>query len=482
MSGNATVFSIGGVSVSASGAMTGAILDQLNNLYGPGGSLAGDVVTVPATGANPTLPAPTGPNELLVIPGGDTGTINIPDGYAYVVYSGTGSLTGGTGTFIVGDLNYSGGAPSVLASDPTNSIASNINDTAAGAQIILSGGANNAVVASGSGDAFTIDGAGSGTVTATGAGDTFNMAGGSYLLYALGGATVTQSAGSSTVVASVAAVDMNASGGNVAFFAGTSADSVATSGSTTLTFLGGGGIDTLTGQGSADTVYAGSAGLVYQGGSGSDLFVAGPTSNVTLTGAAQETIYGNAGTSTWDLSNTSQAYFGAGGGNDNVTLGATAAASIWGNNNESLSISGGSGTPAGTQIVAFGEADNINLSGANGGNAVLMWNAELGTQAFTGNTTLVASSAGNDSVVMFSASQFGASPGPAHTITVSNWQASDVFDLSFAQDSNGNYLAGYTAADAASATTQLAAGSSFTLSDGTTVVFQGAKPTTIAHI
>ncbi len=50
------------------------------------------------------------------------------------------------------------------------------------------------------------------------------------------------------------------------------------------------------------------------------------------------------------------------------------------------------------------------------------------------------------------------------------------------RNSNGNYLAGYTAADAASATTQLAAGSSFTLSDGTTVVFQGAKPTTIAHI
>jgi hypothetical protein len=458
MSGNATVFSIGGVSVSASGGLTGAILDQLISLYGAGGSLAADVVTVLGGVNNPTLPAATGTNQLLVIPATDTGTISVPAGYSYVVYTGTGSLTGGGNAVIVGDLNYSGAAPSVVASDPTNTIASNIDDTAAAATVIAGGGAGNAITASGGGAVVDIEGSGSGTVSAPGAGDTINMTGGTYLLYALGGATV------------------NISGGTATVQSGAAGDLVNASGNASVRFQGGKSIDTLVAHSGADTVFAGS-GIVYQGGSGSDLFVAGPTSNVTMTGAAQEIIYGNAGTGQWDLSNSTQVGFVGGGGTDAVTLGATDA-TIWSFTKDTMTVAHAGSVPSNSTFVAFGDNTSLDLTNSGGGSKVLAWNANYGPADFTGNTTLVASNAGNDVLVLVAASEFGNSPAAAHTITVSNWQASDILDLTFSPSTN----AGYTQADVASAEQQLAAGSSFTLSDGTTVVFQGAKPTTIYHI
>ncbi|MBN9509643.1 MAG: hypothetical protein J0I21_11090 [Alphaproteobacteria bacterium] len=232
-------------------------------------------------------------------------------------------------------------------------------------------------------------------------------------------------------------------------------------------------------------MYSGITGLLYQGGSGSDLFVAGPGSNVTLTGAAQETIYANTGSGSWNLSNTSQAYFGGGGGADSVTFGNTSA-TLWGNTNENFVVLPSSGTQS-VHAVAFGDNDDLNLFSTSGHDSVVMWNANIGTGGtstdFTGNTTLTASNAGNDLLAMFAGSQFGTPAEGAHTITVFNWESTDTFDLSFAQDASGNYLAGYTAADADSATTQLASGHSFTLSDGTTVVFAStAKPMTIEHI
>jgi hypothetical protein len=458
MSGNATVFSIGGVSVSASGALTGAILHQLNTLYGPGGLLAGDVVTVPGGVNNPTLPAATGPNELLLIPASDTGTISVPAGYAYVVYTGSGSVTGGGNALILGDLNYTGTAPSVVASDPTNSIASTIDGGAAAATIIVAGGAGNAITASGAGAVVDIEGNGSGTVSAPGAGDTINMTGGTYLLYALGGAT------------------LNISGGTATVQSGQAGDWLDASGNASVRFQGGKSIDTLVAHSGADTVFAGS-GVVYQGGSGSDLFVAGPTSNITLTGAAQETIYGNLGKAQWDLSNSSQAAMVMGGGTDAVTLGATQA-TIWSYNNEVMTVGQSGSSPANSTFVDFGNNVSFDLTNSGGGSKILAWNANYGPADFTGNTTLVASNAGNDVLVLVAASEFGNSPAAAHTITVSNWQASDILDLTFSPSTN----TGYTEADVASAQQQLAAGSSFTLSDGTTVVFQGAKPTTIYHI
>ena len=238
-------------------------------------------------------------------------------------------------------------------------------------------------------------------------------------------------------------------------------------------------------QGSADTVYAGSAGLVYQGSAGSDLFVAGPTSNVTLTGAAKETIYANVGSGTWNLSNTAQAYFGGGGGANSVTFGNTAA-TLWGNTNENFVVLPSADTQS-VHAIAFGDNDDLNLFSTSGHDSVVIWNANIGTAAspvdFTGNTTLTASNAGNELVAMFAGSQFGTPAEGAHTITIFNWESTDIFDLSFAQDASGNYLAGYTSADAASATAQLASGNSFTLSDGTKVVFAGtSKPTTIYHV
>ena len=323
------------------------------------------------------------------------------------------------------------------------------------------------------------------TVSAALAAGVTSLTSGSNLLVVTAPATIIQTGGSSTIVSPISPITVEASGGSGVVFAGTAAASVSTSGDTSLTFVGGTAVDSLYALGSADTVYSGSAGLAYQGGTGSDLFVAGPGSNVTLTGAAQETIYANTGSGSWNLSNTSQAYFGGGGGADSVTFGNTSA-TLWGNTNENFVVLPSTGTQS-VHAVAFGDNDDLNLFSTSGHDSVVIWNANIGTGGtpvdFTGNTTLTASNAGNELVAMFAGAQFGTPAEAAHTITIFNWQATDTFDLSYAQDASGNYLAGYTAADAASATAQLASGNAFTLSDGTKVVFAGtAKPMTIEHV
>jgi hypothetical protein len=457
MPGNGTVVTIGHatVSVPSSAALTGLLLASLRS------ALEGEHVDeLPSVVGTVTVPAPTGPgNAALVIPEADDGEgkqISLPPGYQSVIYQGLGSLTGGDAhTAVLGDfISYDGPAGTVIG---TGSIGGAVSDTTPDAVMSFAAGANS-VTAGGSGQTVMAD-AGTNWIEARERRQFFEQSGGA--------STVNSSSsvsGASTAVAT---------GGDMTFFGfGSGDDVVSVSGtSTRLQFLGNGGIDTITAGAGADTIFAGAA--VYHGASGSDLFVGG-TGMSTLYGAANETIYSGSGGGVWNLApNSSDAWMG-GGGADTVMLGAgTTAAQLWTDNDESLSLGAASGTSGGV-IIAFGQNTNIDMTNAAGNDTVLLWNAQIGGAggfAFTGNTTLTASNAGHDLFAMFGAAPFGAGTEAPHTIVVNNWQASDIFDLS----------TGYSAADAQAATQALAAGSSFTLSDGTTVQFNGAKPTTIIH-
>lgn len=468
MSGGATVTGGGAGTVITVGSAT-ITVESSDALYGLSvaslrSALEGaDVTDVPTVTGLPTIPAaPTGSgNHALVIPDADNSggaAVTVPTGYNYVVYQGQGTLSGGdSSTAIIGASNYTGGAGTVLG---TGSVGGSVSDSTADAVLGFVGGAN--------------------TVTAGGAGQKVGLGGGLNLVNAIAtGQIFNQSGGSSTINSSASVAGAStavASGGNLTFLGfGAGDDVVSVSGaSTRLQFLGTAGTDTITGGAGADTVVAGSAS--YTGGAGSDLFVGGKGAS-TLHGAAQETIYSGTGGGAWFLASNSTDVWSGGGGADTVQLGSgTTTAQLWSNDNEHLSLGAASGA-SGAVVVGFGQNQAIDMTQAAGNDTVILWNAQVGVTssssgfAFTGNTTLTASNAGHDMFVMFAASPFGAGTEAAHTIVINNWQASDVFDLS----------SGYTTAEAQAATQALTSGAAFTLSDGTTVQFAGAKPTVVIH-
>jgi hypothetical protein len=467
MHGNGTIISVGNatISVPASAALTGLLLASVKS------ALEGSVVNHPAPAGGPgtsrfpiIIPGPSAPGtNSVIIPDSDTGVIDLPGGYAFAVYQGNGSLFGGDAhTIVIGDLNYSGGAGTVLSTSSVASATNMVSDTQSGAVMSFATGTN--------------------TVTAAGTGQRVNLDAGSNVVLAdHAGLSVMQAAGSSTINSSASTAGSStvmATGGNVTFLGfGTGNDVASVSGAnTTLLFLGEGGTDTIDGGAGADTVFAGAA--LYTGGTGTNLFVGGAGTS-TLYGAAKETIYSGTGGGVWSLASNSSNFFDAAGGSasamaaDTVMLGAGSAGSaiVWSANNEHLTLGAPSGA-SGAVVVSYGNNNVIDMSKSAGGNTVVLWNIDLNaTQPFTGNVTLTASDAGKDSFVLFG-SLFSLPSAAAHTITIDNWQASDILDLS----------AGYSSAQAAAATAALASGSSFTLSDGTTVQFNGAKPSTIIHV
>ena len=318
-------------------------------------------------------------------------------------------------------------------------VAGSVSDSTAGAMLSFAGNANS-VTASGAGQTVQLDG-------------TANMV----WLTAASGAT-------STVFANGA----GAAGGNWVSMGGAAGE-----------FVGGGATNSIYGGAGADTVIAGTSAL-YTGGSGSNLFVGGSGAS-TVYGAAKETIYGGTGDGVYSLAANSSDFVVAHGGaasssmvSDTVVLGAgTVKADVWGNSNETMTI-GAAPSATGALVVAYGTNDSIALANTSASgvlnNEIVMWNANFGPGAFTGNTTLTGSSAGHDIYVMFgNLTQFGSTAEGAHTIVINNWQSTNLLDLS----------AGYSATDVATAQNAIAAGNtSFTLADGTTVQLNGAKPGT----
>ena len=293
-----------------------------------------------------------------------------------------------------------------------------------------------------------------------------------------------QTGGSDTIMSQHGAMTLNASGGNTVIYGGMDGDLVNEGQSCVFVGAPGGGVSTVNASpGGSDTVFA-VTGIDYHGEHGDHSLFVGGSGAATVHCAPDQVLFAGMGGGVY-TAGTSQLFFAGGGGADTV-IGNAASCAFWGSDHERLTLMTGSASGTGANVVAFGADDQIDMTHNGGRNSVILWNAQIGSggnaSGFCGNTTLTASDAGHDVFVLFSGSQFGmASDGP-HTITINNWQPGDILDLSFARDAAGNFLAGYTAADAASAQAQLASGSSFTLSDGSTVMFHGAKPTTVLHV
>ena len=283
-------------------------------------------------------------------------------------------------------------------------------------------------------------------------------------VFATAPATLDQFGGANTVLSSSGSLTVNAVAGAITVFDAVGHDLI--NGGPSTEFVGAPGSATSTinaGTGGSDTILAGNS-VLYNGTAGANSLFIGGVGTSTVVAAASETVFGGTGGGIYAPGATSFLFFGA-GASDTISGGVTANSLVWGNTNEKITDVGTAGF---TTFIAFGNNDSINAAGAGGGNAFIVVDETLPSGTFSGNTTLVGSSAGGDTFALFGEP---GTPPPAHTITIENWQASDTLFL------------GYSAADAANADAALAAapagaGATFTLSDQTTVTFLGNHPTT----
>jgi hypothetical protein len=423
-----TVLSVGAVSITANGGYTGDLLAKVM-------ATTYTVVTVgPETGdTSPTIPAApagTGPFELVIQPG-YTGSLSIPSGvYAVVINGATADsnalFSSDPNAIIIGSdatpLNYTGGALTVIGGAGGGTV----TDTADGATLAFTSGSYD-INASGNGDNIYFGSAASGTGAASAAigGDVVTVSGTN--------STVTATSGADTIYASGAGTNFNGTGASSSQFIGTNAAGAFTVASA-----------------SNQTIYGGAAGGSYTEGAdstGSFFFVPSTAGSSTV-----DTVFGSA---------------------------SSPQAQIWTNsqNNVVLSQSGSALTyNQGNQLVDFGDTATIDASGSRGGDNFVIWNTAFSGGNFAGNTTLVGSSQGNELFGLFDTLPgISSGTGPAHTITIQNWVSTDVFETG-----------AYGSADLATANAALAAAkggtAQFTLSDGTTVKFEGSSPTSVfAH-
>lgn len=477
MRGNATVVHVGNatVSIPASAALTGLLLASIQSAAKGSSEITPPSVSAPGSAQHPvTLPAPPGSGiNSLVVPDGDDGVISVPAGYRFVTYQGHGTVTGGdASTAVIVGSNYTGGAGTVIGSGTQ---AGTVTDTTPGAQFGMAGG-DELVLGRADSQGYRFD-SGSSTLVSTGHDEALSVGSAASVVgYFAGTASVVQTGGAQTVVADPgSSTTMVATAGDSLIFDSDAGD-VVTLGSGNAFVANAFGLSTITAGSGADTVLAngsapGMGGVIYRGGTGRSLFIGGAGTS-TVYAAAQETAFGGRGGEVVSVTGGSNLLFLGGGGADTITGNASVAPTVWGHDGEHLGVENAA---KGGVYILFGNNDQMDLSSTGGGAHIL----GLDAAPFAGNATLTMSNAGNDSLVLFSADEFQMAHANA-TITVLNWQASDVLDLTFGMA--GGQAAGYSTSDVAKAQAALAAGNSFTLPDGTTVVFQGAKPTTVAHI
>ncbi len=428
-----TVLSVGSVTVTANGGYTGDLLAKI---------MATTYTQVLVGAGSPSIPAAptgTGPFELVIQPS-YTGDLTIPVGvYALVINGATGDTNAFTSAdpnvVIVGSdaapLNYSGGALTIIG------------------------------------------GAGGGTVTDTADGATLAFASGAYSINALGD-------GDQIFLGSTAS-------GAGAAAASTSGDVVTVSGTNS----------TVTANSGADTIFAHGSGTNFVGtAASSSVFIGSNTGQVTVASATNQLIFGGTGGGSYTEgadSTGSFFFWGNHAGSSptvptNDTLFGSASspkATIWGDSQDNLVVSqtgAGAAYGAGNTFVDYGDVATINAAASRGGDSFVIWNVGFTTDPandgkFAGNTTLVGSSAGNELFGVFDNLGYGASP--AHTITIQNWVSSDVLGLGAYETEKGN-TADLTTADNALAAAK-GGTASFTLSDGTTIKFEGASPTSVGY-
>lgn len=468
-----TTVAVGSVSVSTSGTLTGQLLETFASaLSVSSATTVTAITTAGTTGAPITLPAsPSTGSNSLIIPTSDTGVISVPSGYQFVVYQGTGSLVGGdSSTVIIGDLNYAGGAGTVIG---TGTQSGTVVDTTPGATFAMATGSE-LVFGLASAQSFRFD-SGYSTLVSAGSGQSVSVdSSASVIGFYTGTANFMQTGGAETMYAGPGVSTVDATAGNTVFFGSNAGDMVSLGSGTgevldtNETGAGAGMTTVMAGTGS-DTIFA-QGGVDYTGSTGKSLFIGGPGHSTVYT-AANETAYGGTGGEVVSIAAGSKLLFLGGGGADTL-MGGTVAPTVWGNVGENLTVAD---SVSGGLYVMYGSNDQMNLTSTGGAAHIVA----IDGGPFAGNATLTMSNAGGDALVLFSPAEFGLT-AVTHTLTVANWQASDLLDLTFTTISGQEF--GYSQANATAAQTALASGSSFTLSDGTTVVFQGAKPTTVAHI
>jgi hypothetical protein len=323
------------------------------------------------------------------------------------------------------------------------------------------------------------------TVTASVPGEVVTLAGtnNTDLFVTADSVTAMQSGGTNTINANAGSFTLNATGGSDVIYdtTGTNVFNLAPSFSE---FVGGpsaAGASTINGAvGGSDLIFAGQGGVDYNGAQATNSEYVGGAGESTVVGATNEIAFSGAGGGAFSIGTGSFDFVG-GGGADTITAGSGSASGfIWGNNNENLTLASlaGAGSVPGSSLVALGEDDSINAMNAAGGNTFFVYNQVppvAGLTTFAGDTTLVGSTAGGDNFALFVDST---SP-VAHTITIENWQSSDTMFITNLTNAGG----GLSATDA-NAIAAFDGGNtqSFTLQDGTTVDFIGAKPTTILHV
>jgi hypothetical protein len=434
-----TVLSVGSVTVTANGGYTGDLLAKVTTAaaaytvitVGPGAGNTSDTI--------PAAPTTGGPFELVIQPG-YSGPLVIPTGYALVINGATAdtnTITGGDPTTIImgsdlAPLNYSGGALTVIG------------------------------------------GAGGGSVTDTADGATLAFISGSYSINAVGNGDIIELGTSSSGTGAAAA----STGGDVVTVTGTNS--------------------TVTANAGADTIFAHGGGTDFIGtAASSSVFIGSNTGAVTVTSATNQSIFGGTAGGTYTEGADSTGSFFFWGNHAGVsptvptsdTLFGTASSPnglIWGASQENTVVSqsgAGAALGGGNTFVAYGDADTINAAASRGGDSFIVFNIAFTTDPannghFAGNTTLVGSTQGNELFGIFDNLGFGTSEGN-HTITIQNWVSTDVLGLGGYKTETGN------TADLTTANTALAAAkggsAQFTLSDGTTIKFEGVAPTSVGY-
>ena len=381
------------------------------------------------------------------------------------------TVTGGDATTRIvsgGLLDYTGAAALVDASGGSG----RITDAAANAIVEVGGGAYS-VTASGHASTIRIDNGGADFVNATGGSDSIQLGngppGGTYFdLYqyasSVSGATVRTGLGDVVTVngtgytivdnaAGAGATTINALWGSSTVFAGTGDLYQGQGGSAVTEYIATGANQTVFGGSGNDTVFGQAGDIVYNQGSGAfSYFIAG-SGNATINGliAGGGAVFGGSGNTYFTLGNSNDLFVGR-NGHDTI-VGGAAIPTVFGGSNETVRIEGSHVA----FVVPLGEGGVMDASGALGGTNFFA----LGSQ---GNVTLI----GNGSSGVGDTFQVQSVPGGrVHTVDIQGWHTGD-----------GLFLTGYGETDRNLLDATLnSGGSTVTLSDGTTIRFDGAHPT-----
>ncbi len=476
MAGQATVLSADGgqVSVPSSGLYTAAAIQQMQSFLNAAGPTR--EITWDGTGTVPSPPTGSPPDSyvLEILNGANFGSVSIPSGYGAVMFGqgSSGSVTGGdanTTILSAGSITYSGNAGEIVESATIPGTTANIVDNASNATFDLGGGSYT-LRAAGDGDTIRADSSALSAIVASGNGDVIQLGDPQQPVIQatfLRGESLPAATGTNLRLAGTGdAVTINGVG-NVVGDAGGSTTITGMSGSSTIfaaandvyfgaaavtEFISSTGAQTVFGGTGNDTVFNTQGGsTVYNQGSGANsIFVAAGAGNSTINGNGAGAVFAGGGHTVLNLNNGNDQFVGGNGGSDSV-YGGSVTATIFGGSNETVALVGSHSAFE----VALGSNTALDGSLSSGNNFFAI--------STTGNTTLVGSNSGS-SVDIFALDSVAG--GSAHTITIENWHSGDGF-----------FLNGYNAGDIQTMDTALNGGaSSFTLSDGTTVTFQGNHP------